>query len=100
MPEDFIPTTTVVPCPKCGTPARLSEGEDSVRCESCLSVVARPSAGGDPSPAAGTNPNWERAVMMVGVAILALGLGVWAFGRRHPPPRRTRHVAALPPRRP
>ena len=80
---DLIPTTTVIPCPRCGVPVRLAEAESVARCEACNTVVSRrakPTGGGQERASQST-------VLAAGLAVLvAAGVAFWALGRHPPPP--------------
>ncbi len=89
--QDFIPTTTILACPTCATPARLAQGEDETRCQACNAVVRRDGRGGGSGGGSGDRQDredaWQRIVLVAGAVILCAGIAAWAIGRRPPPSR-------------
>ena len=80
-------STTILPCPKCRTPARLREGESQVQCTDCGATVTRAGVAARLVTTSARTPDGAKGrqvALYLSLVIIAMGFASLAVMRRHP----------------
>ncbi len=76
----------LVKCPNCAAPAKLADGQPSMECEHCHTLIRSPAAPEVPAPRSGATGIVVAVLLLVALVVLVGGAGAALFLVRAPAP--------------